>query len=101
MNTHAYRFEFIRDVDLDEAESNLHQAIIAAEGLFGEALVRMSFCYRRDDEHRCLFVRGDTEVGDTVVRIFTQFATEQLGATAFTVSAQPRGRPAEALEMAS
>ncbi|MEO0474352.1 MAG: hypothetical protein AAF085_00080 [Planctomycetota bacterium] len=85
MNT-TYRFRFDDQTDLDEAESTLHLAILAAEGLFGEALLRVRFSYRRDDDSRCLQVNGGNEISESVVRIFTSLAIKEFGSTAFSVS---------------
>jgi len=41
MGTQAYRYRFREDVDILDTEVTLHLAIIAAEGLYGEARVRM------------------------------------------------------------
>ena len=100
MNTHVYKYCFDDSVDLDEAELTLHLAIHAAEGLYGEALVRMEVGYRRDDGQRCLYIDGATDVGQAVVRVFTAFTIKEFGSTAFTVSSAPRVRPAEELAMA-
>ena len=101
MNPTTYRFSFADLAQLDEAESTLHLAILAAEGLYGEALLRVEFAYSLDDEGTCLHVHGGNDVSDTVVRIFTALAIKEFGATAFTVSSAPRGRPEEVLAMAT
>lgn len=101
MNETTYRFRFNDTIELDEAESTLHLAILAAEGLFSEALLRVSFSYRRDDAEHCLHVNGGDEISETVIRIFTSFVIKEFGSTAFTVSSAPRGRPAEELAMAT
>ena len=101
MNPTTYRFRFSDTTELDEAESTLHLAILAAEGLFSEALLRVNFAYHRDDDGHCLHINGGDEISETVVRIFTSFAIKEFGATAFTVSCVPRGRPQEVLAMAT
>lgn len=101
MNTHVYKFCFDDGVDLDEAELTLHLAIHAAEGLYGEALVRMEAGYRRDETERSLYIDGATEVGQAVVRIFTSFVIKEFGSTAFTVSTVTSDQPAEPLAIAT
>jgi hypothetical protein len=101
MNATTYRFRFNSDTDLDEAESTLHLAILAAEGIFSEALLRMSFTYDRDDAERCLATNGGDEISETVVRIFTSFAIKEFGSTAFTVSSTPRSRAPEVVAVAT
>ncbi len=39
MTTGVYRFTFDKDIALTDAEATLHLAMIAAEGLFGNAIV--------------------------------------------------------------
>lgn len=85
MHTSVYRFSFSRGIDLAEAEATLHLAILAAEGLFGEARVRMEASYHMDAPRAALLVDGGTPVGDAVVRIFTTFVTREFGADAFAV----------------
>lgn len=101
MHATTYLFRFDDATELDEAESTLHLAILAAEGLFSEALLRVSFSYRRDDEAHSLHISGGDEISETVIQIFTSFAIKEFGSTAFTVSSSPRGRPTEALAMAT
>lgn len=101
MNETTYRFRFNDTIELDEAESTLHLAILAAEGLFSEALLRVSFSYRRDDEGHCLHVNGGDEISETVIRIFVSFVIKEFGSTAFTVSTVTSGQPAEPLAIAT
>lgn len=101
MTPTTYRFRFSDATELDEAESTLHLAILAAEGLFSEALLRVNFSYHRDDDGHCLNFNGGDEISETVVRIFTSFAIKEFGSTAFTVSATPSGQRAEPLAIAT
>lgn len=101
MTVTNYRFRFNDSIELDEAESTLHLAILAAEGLFSEALLRVNFSYERDDVQRGLIIDGGNEISQTVVRIFTSFVIKEFGSTAFTVSAIPCGQAAEPLAIAT
>jgi len=85
MTSGGYRFLLKPDVPLDEAEMSLQLAILAAEGLFGGARVRMEAGYRLDEPQRGLLVDANTEVGSAVVRIFTAFLTREFGETRFEV----------------
>jgi len=85
MHTSVYRFAFSRGIDLAEAEATLHLAILAAEGLFGEARVRMEASYHMDAPRSALLIDGVTPVGDAVVCIFTSFLTRECGADGFKV----------------
>ena len=83
MNTNAYRFVFEPQIVLEEAEMTLQLAIFAAEGLFGAARVRLDFGYYVDEPSRTIIVAGTTEVGDTIVKIFTGLALREFGEDAF------------------
>jgi hypothetical protein len=85
MATNVYRFEFAQHVPLKEAEMTLQLASIAAEGLFGEARVRLELDYFVDEPYRTIIVDGTTEVGQAVVRIFTGLALVEYGRRAFCV----------------
>lgn len=85
MKTDVYRFTFARTIDLVEAESTLQLAILATEGLLGEACVRMETSYNVDAPRCAILVDGGTTAGNAVVRIFTAFITREFGADAFSV----------------
>ena len=85
MRTDVYRFTFARAIDLVEAESSLQLAILATEGLLGEACVRMETSYHVDAPRCAVLVDGGTTAGNAVVRIFTAFITREFGADAFSV----------------
>jgi hypothetical protein len=92
MNTAVFRFSFARRIELAEAEATLHLAILAAEGLFGEARVRMEVSYHADVPRSAILIDGHTQAGDAVVRIFTAFLMREFGADGFSVRrvASPR-----------
>jgi hypothetical protein len=81
----TYRFEMADSVNLDGAELTLGLAILAAEGLFGGASVRMDAGYRRLDGERVFLVDGSTDVGAAVVRVFTTFLAREFGGESFKV----------------
>ena len=85
MNTNVYRFAFVPRISLGEAEMTLQLAIFAAEGLFGTASVRLDFRYYVDVPRHSLFVDGTTEVGETIIKIFTGLALREFGEDAFCV----------------
>src|SRR5688572_2600702 len=90
MTSGIYRFEFTEDVDLEEAEKTLHLAILAAEGIFGPAWVRLDAGYQRDTGRRTIVVDGRTSVGEVVVSVFTSFLTREFGEMAFRVGRVPQ-----------
>lgn len=85
MISEAYRYRFTKTVYLPDAEATLHVAILAAEGLFGEAHVRLDAAYTVDESSRSFVVDAGTDVGQAVNEIFTAFALREFGRDAFTV----------------
>ena len=85
MTSSAYRYKFRDEANLLEAESTLHVAILAAEGLFGEARVRMDAGYVIDPSIRTLVVDASTAVGQVVCGIFTALVLREFGQDAFNV----------------
>src|SRR4029453_3995885 len=93
-----YRFEIDESVPLTEAEMSLQFAMIALEGLHGQARVRLEGRYDVEQEARALFVDGSTEVGAALVRVFTALMIREFGDDSFAVRsaaviAQPTGAP--------
>ncbi|MCC5829272.1 MAG: hypothetical protein JJU36_07475 [Phycisphaeraceae bacterium] len=89
MNTAVYRFTFDRTIRLPEAEQTLHLAVLGAEGLFGEAQVRMDLSYHIDEPRRVLLVDGSNKVGAAVIRMFTALLLREIGSQRFTVRRVP------------
>ena len=85
MPTEVYRYCFRGDVDPLDAEATLHLAIIAAEGLYGEARVRMDVGYAADESIRAIVVDASTDVGQDINAMFTAFLLKEFGRTAFDV----------------
>ena len=95
MNTAVFRFSLAKGtggVDLTEAQATLRLAILAAEGLFGEACVRMEVSYHTDAPRSAIYVDATTPSGDAVVRIFTAFLSREFGPDRFTVRRLPSPR---------
>ena len=85
MPAQAYRYRFREDVELSDAELILRAAILAAEGLYGEAQVRMDAAYAIDESIRVIVVDASTAVGQDICAIFTRFLIAQYGPRAFCV----------------
>ncbi|GAB4292652.1 MAG: hypothetical protein Kow0067_19310 [Coriobacteriia bacterium] len=85
MQSTVLRFTFDSRIDLSDAEATLHLAILAAEGLYGEARVRMDLAYFTDRAHRVIHLDTGSPSGDAVARIFTIFAAREFGDRAFAV----------------
>lgn len=94
MNQTTYRYRFNRDVPLQDVEETLLLGVLAAEGLHGEARVRMDAVYSVDESIRAIIVDASTEVGQDVNAIFTAFLLREFGQDAFQVR-RVEGGPAE------
>lgn len=96
-----YEFKFALESQLVEAEMTLHLAIFAAEGLFGQARVRLDAAYRLDEKRTLLVVDSSTEVGAIVARIFTGLLLRERGEDGFEVRVLQRESPAETTQRAA
>ena len=92
-----HRFRFNAGVPMNEAESALLLAIVAAEALHGQANVRLSMRYLFGEDKRACVIDGDSEIARQIVLIFTQFLIHEFGEDTFRVrqelhdvQAQPR-----------
>ncbi len=85
MITEAYRYRFKEDVDLRDVEDTLMLALLAAEGIHGQARVRMDAAYTVDKPLRVVVVDASTDVGQDVAGIYTSFITKEFGPDAFRV----------------
>jgi len=79
MFAQAYRYRFLSGVDLRRAGELLQVALLAAEGLFGAARVRMDGASVMDMSINVLAVDGSTGVGQAVNAIFASFLLHALG----------------------
>ncbi len=91
MNENAYRYRFDEGVDLHQAEETLLLSVLAAEGLYGQARVRMDAAYAVDPGLHAIIVDAGTDVGEAVNLIFTAFILREFG------SARVRVRRVEGL----
>jgi len=85
MNEDAYRYRFDEGVGLHEAEETLLLSILATEGLYGQARVRMDAGYAIDPAIRAIVVDASTDVGQAVNGIFTSFLMREFGPGSFGV----------------
>jgi len=93
VNETVYRYRFEPDVPMEEAETSLIMAIVAAEALHGQPAVRLSLRYRLSEEQRACVIDGDNEIARQVVLIFTQFLLRQFGDDAFQITQPAKRRP--------
>ena len=75
----AFRFVFKEEVSVLDAELSLHLAIFAIEGLFGAARVRLDASYAIDEPRRVIIVDASNEVGEALVRVFTNLLLREFG----------------------
>src|SRR5690349_1650792 len=85
----VYRFHIGERVPLDEAEMSLHLAMIALEGLFSPAAVRLDARYHLDGPGRAILVDGSTPLGRSLVRVFTTLLCREFGDECFAVRRIP------------
>jgi hypothetical protein len=85
MNQLVYRYSFGADVPIKEAEATLLLAVLAAEGLHGEAEVRLEGSHSFDPERRSCLIDAATAVGRDINRLFVSFIRHEFGAGAFQV----------------
>ena len=85
MNKPGYRFAFNPEVSMKDVEDFLLLAVLAAEGLHGQARVRLDAAYGMDEAKRTCAIDASTPVGQDVAAIFTGFAGAALGQNAFRV----------------
>jgi hypothetical protein len=85
MNREIYRYKFDPSVPAQEIEDSILLSILAAEGLHGQAQVRLDAGYAFDHEKRICVIEAGSEVGRDVCRLFAGFAIREFGESSFTV----------------
>ena len=85
MTQTVYRYEFAAEVPIEEVEATLLLAVLAAEGLHGEAEVRLEGAHSFDPGRRRCVIEADTAVGRDINRLFVSFIRHEFGADAFQV----------------
>lgn len=85
MRTDIYRYVLSERIPVHEAEATLQLAVIAAEGLYGQARVRLDARYAIDDAGREIVVHACNEVGACICRVFTGYLACEFGEDAFQV----------------
>jgi hypothetical protein len=83
--TRNYRFAFPPAFPFEEAESALLVARVAAEGILGEARVRLDDRHAIDPGARVIDVDASTSTGDVIVGVFTALLVCEFGDQAFQV----------------
>ena len=83
------RYTFKAPIPAGDVEETLLLAVLAAEGLHGQAQVRLEAAYDFDHEQHACVIDCGSDVGRDICRIFTGFAIREYGEDAFKVS--PKG----------
>ena len=83
--TKGYQYKFRPGIGMRDVEDTLLLAFLAAEGVFGEARVRMDGSYTSDRDGRLLTVDASTAVGQIVAAVFTAYIIKEFGRDSFTV----------------
>ena len=94
MTRNVYRYIFEPAVSLAEVHDSLAMSIFAAEGIHGQAQVRLDAGYAMDEDARACVVDAATPVGLTFAQIFTGLLVRQFGEDAFEVE-RVEGAPRE------
>lgn len=89
--TKAYKYQFRPHVGFREAEDTLILAFLAAEGIFGEARVRMDGGYSHEPAAMTLTVDASTLVGQIINSIFLAYALKEFGKENFSVKRLAEG----------
>lgn len=97
MTRTVYRFTFEKCVALDDVESALVLARIAAEGVHGQAQTQLDACYGVSEKRRFCVVDATEEVGATIAKVLTALFLRTIGEDAFEVERRLREVDAEPL----
>lgn len=89
MSSRIYRFTFPPEIPFEEAQSSFLVARIAAEGIFGQARLRLDLSYEVDPTARSIVADAENEVGGAIAEIFASLLIREFGADAFQVTLQP------------
>jgi hypothetical protein len=85
MTKTLYRYYFDQDVPVEEIETTLLLAVLAAESLHGESQTRLDAGHAFDAEKRTCVIDGQTSVGRDLNRLFVGFLRLEFGEDAFRV----------------
>ena len=85
MSREVRHYTFKSSIPAEEVENTLLLAVFAAEGLHGQARVRLEAAYSSDPEKRTFVIDATTDVGLDIARLFTGFAIREYGEEAFSV----------------
>ena len=85
MNRLVYKFNFSKDIPVDDIEDSLMVAALAAEALHGRAAMKIDLMFQFNKKSRICVVDAETQVGCDIARILTTFITKGYGESSFDV----------------
>lgn len=77
------RFKFNKNIEREVIEWHVAQSILASEGVFGQAKVRLNAAYLASDNKVVIDV--SSPVGEHIAEVFTWRMTKEFGEDSFTV----------------
>lgn len=93
MTRDVYRYLFRPEVPRVEVEASLLLALIAVEGLHGEAQTRLDAGHAVGGPYGACVIDGTTAVGRDLAKVFTAFLRREFGEDAFRVERLHRPQP--------
>jgi hypothetical protein len=85
MTSEIFRYEFPASISMEDVESSILLAVLATQGLHGEALVRLEARHHLDVPARRCVVDAGTPAGSDFNRIFVSFLLREFGDAGFKV----------------
>jgi len=85
MNRTIYNYRFDTDLPMDAIKGSLLLAVMAVEGLKGRARVQLEARFKLNKNKRSCEIEANTDVGESIARIFTGFLVKEFGENAFKV----------------
>ena len=87
------RFTFTKPVTKDAIEEQMALAIVAAEGTFAQAKVRLNAGYAASDKRAIIDV--SSKVGEHIAEVFMTLITKKFGERSFKVERLDKNTPHE------
>ena len=100
MNSCVFRYVFDDRVPLEEIESSLLLAVLAAESLHGETDVHLNATHILDLQKRSCVIDASSDAGRSMNKIFAGFLRREFGREHFTVRRVDRQSSTEGAEHA-
>ena len=79
MTKTIYRYSFSTNAPINDVEESLLLAVLATQGLHGEASTRLDGAYFFDANKRGCVIDASTELGEDFNRLFVSFLMREFG----------------------